>query len=135
MADYVQLGDVHTWYDEYGEGEPLALLHPGGADARGWAPAWRCWSRCAARTSPDGWSSSAASSTAMAGSPTRSIRRRARPRSAMYRGLPDAQLATVPGTSHGLLREKPGLCNTILVDFLATDPVPTYAPVRRASKA
>jgi pimeloyl-ACP methyl ester carboxylesterase len=38
MAGYVELGGVHTWYDEHGEGEPLALLHPGGADARAWAP-------------------------------------------------------------------------------------------------
>ena len=29
---------VRTWYDEHGEGEALALLHPGGADARAWAP-------------------------------------------------------------------------------------------------
>jgi hypothetical protein len=29
--------------------------------------------------------------------------------------------------------EKPALCNTIIVDFLATDPVPTLAPIRRAS--
>lgn len=38
MAGYVQLGDVNTWYDEHGEGEPLVLLHPGGADARAFAP-------------------------------------------------------------------------------------------------
>jgi pimeloyl-ACP methyl ester carboxylesterase len=50
---------------------------------------------------------------------------------AMYRGLPDAELAVVPGTSHGLLHEKPSLCNTIIVDFLTADPVPTIAPVRR----
>lgn len=52
---------------------------------------------------------------------------------AMYRGLPDAELAVVPGTSHGLLHAKPALCNTLIVDFLTTDPVPTVAPVRRAS--
>jgi pimeloyl-ACP methyl ester carboxylesterase len=54
---------------------------------------------------------------------------------AMYRGLPDAEFAVVPGTSHGLLHEKPVLCNTIIVDFLTTDPVPTIAPVRRTSGA
>ena len=53
----------------------------------------------------------------------------------MYRSLPDAELAVGPGTSHGLLHEKPALCNTIIVDFLATDPVPTIAPVRRTSEA
>jgi pimeloyl-ACP methyl ester carboxylesterase len=30
MAGYVQLGDVHSWYDELGEGEPVVLLHPRG---------------------------------------------------------------------------------------------------------
>jgi hypothetical protein len=34
LADYVELDDVRTWYDEHGEGEPLVLVHPGGADAR-----------------------------------------------------------------------------------------------------
>jgi pimeloyl-ACP methyl ester carboxylesterase len=50
---------------------------------------------------------------------------------AMYRALPAAELAVVPGTSHGLLPEKPELCNQIIVDFLSNDPVPTYAPIRR----
>ena len=38
MGSYVQLGEVRTWYDEHGDGEPLVLLHPGGAYARAWAP-------------------------------------------------------------------------------------------------
>jgi len=38
----------------------------------------------------------------------------------------------VPGTSHFLLQEKPALCNAIILDFLANDPVPTVAPIRRA---
>jgi pimeloyl-ACP methyl ester carboxylesterase len=50
---------------------------------------------------------------------------------AMYRSLPDAEFAVVPGTSHGLLVEKPGLCNLIITDFLANDPVQTFAPIRR----
>jgi pimeloyl-ACP methyl ester carboxylesterase len=52
---------------------------------------------------------------------------------ALYRALPDAELAVIPGTSHGLMVEKPELCNTIVVDFLTNDPVPTFAPIRRAS--
>jgi pimeloyl-ACP methyl ester carboxylesterase len=36
MAGYLQLGEVSTWYGEYGSGEPLVLLHPGGADSRAW---------------------------------------------------------------------------------------------------
>jgi pimeloyl-ACP methyl ester carboxylesterase len=54
---------------------------------------------------------------------------------ATYRAIPDAELVVVPGTSHGLLHEKPELCNgIILVDFLANDPVPTFAPVRRRDR-
>jgi pimeloyl-ACP methyl ester carboxylesterase len=51
---------------------------------------------------------------------------------ALYRGLPDGELAVIPGTSHGLLVEKPSLCNTIILDFLTNEPVPTMAPIRRA---
>ena len=38
MTGELQLGDVRTWYEELGDGEPLVLLHPGGADARAWSP-------------------------------------------------------------------------------------------------
>jgi pimeloyl-ACP methyl ester carboxylesterase len=51
---------------------------------------------------------------------------------AMYRAMPDAELAVVPGTSHGLLVEKPGLCNLLMTEFLTRDPVATFAPIRRA---
>jgi pimeloyl-ACP methyl ester carboxylesterase len=47
-------------------------------------------------------------------------------------GIPDSELAIVPGTSHFLLREKPRLCNEIILEFLSKDAVPTVAPVRRA---
>lgn len=33
---FVQLGDVTTWWDEHGTGDPVVLLHPGGADSRAW---------------------------------------------------------------------------------------------------
>jgi pimeloyl-ACP methyl ester carboxylesterase len=51
----------------------------------------------------------------------------------LYRSIPGAELAVVPGTSHALIMEKPALCNQIMVDFLTTDPVPTFMPVRRSS--
>ena len=51
----------------------------------------------------------------------------------LYRSLADAELAVVPGTSHGLLVEKPALCNLLIAEFLARDPVPTFAPIRRAA--
>ncbi|TML14919.1 MAG: alpha/beta hydrolase [Actinobacteria bacterium] len=43
---------------------------------------------------------------------------------AMHRALPDSQLAVVPGTSHGLLMEKPHVVNQLIVDFLADEQVP-----------
>jgi pimeloyl-ACP methyl ester carboxylesterase len=51
---------------------------------------------------------------------------------ALYRGLPDAELAVVPGTSHVLVVEKPELVTTLVLDFLTTAPVPTIWPARRA---
>ena len=38
MAQYVQLGEVRTWYDEHGDGDPLVLMHGGLVDARWFAP-------------------------------------------------------------------------------------------------
>ena len=49
----------------------------------------------------------------------------------MYRALPDAELAVVPGTSHGLLVEKPELCNGLIVEFFTNGPADTLAPIRR----
>jgi pimeloyl-ACP methyl ester carboxylesterase len=50
----------------------------------------------------------------------------------LYRGIPDSELAVIPGTSHALIIEKPALCNEIILDFLTGDPVPTFMPIRRA---
>jgi pimeloyl-ACP methyl ester carboxylesterase len=49
----------------------------------------------------------------------------------MFGNISNAELAVVPGTSHGLLVEKPDLCNMIVEEFLTTEPVPTFAPIRR----
>jgi pimeloyl-ACP methyl ester carboxylesterase len=253
MARYVELGEVRAWYDQHGEGEPLVLLHPGGADARAWAPNLEALAACFHVFTPerrghgrtpdvegpityelmagdttrfleevvgrsahlvgcsagatvalfvalrrpdlarrvvlvsgvfhrDGWVPGAIDPDASAPevlargyaelSPdgpdhfpvvsarlarmnweeptlTPSDLRRVRARTlvmigdddevtlehavAMYRGLTEAELAVVPGTSHGLLHEKPALCNKIIVDFLTTEPVPTIAPIRRAA--
>ena len=51
---------------------------------------------------------------------------------ALYRGIPRSELAVVPGTSHVLVLEKPELCNKLIVDFLSTDPPPTFWPLRRS---
>ncbi len=50
----------------------------------------------------------------------------------LYNGIPDSELAIVPGTSHFLLREKPALCNALMLDFLSGAPVPAVPPVRHA---
>jgi pimeloyl-ACP methyl ester carboxylesterase len=252
LAEYADLDGVRTWYDEHGGGEPLLLLHPGGADARAWAPnldalaahfhtftperrghgrtpdvegpityelmaqdtiafcerivggsahlvgcsagagvalvaalrrpdlvrrtvlvsgvfhrdGWvpsaidpdasppEVLARGYAELSPDGpdhfrivsaklarMNSEEPTLTAsdLSGVPSRTLvmfgdddEVTLEHAVAAYGALPDAELAVVPGTSHGLLHEKPALCNTIIVDFLTTDPVPTIAPVRRA---
>lgn len=51
---------------------------------------------------------------------------------ALYRGLADAELAIVPGTSHMLLAEKPRLCTSLVANFLTADAIPTWLPIRRA---
>jgi len=53
----------------------------------------------------------------------------------MYDALPNAELAVVPGTSHFLTQEKPHLVNSIVLDFLTNEPVPTIAGIRRAPAA
>lgn len=50
----------------------------------------------------------------------------------LYRAIPGAELAVVPGASHCLTMEKPAIVNTLIVDFLANDPVPEMMPVMRA---
>ncbi len=52
---------------------------------------------------------------------------------ALYRGIPDSELAIVPGTSHLLVVEKPNEVYSLTADFLATQPTPTRMPIRRAT--
>lgn len=52
---------------------------------------------------------------------------------ALYRAVPNSELAVVPGTSHALLMEKPDLVNRLILDFLSNEPIPTMLPVRRAA--
>ena len=49
----------------------------------------------------------------------------------LYRALPAAQLAVIPGTSHLLLHERPRLCASLVTEFLTTDPAPTLMPLAR----
>jgi pimeloyl-ACP methyl ester carboxylesterase len=50
----------------------------------------------------------------------------------LYRAIPNSQLAIVPGTSHGVVLEKAQFLDSMIIDFLRNDPVPTLMPIRRA---
>lgn len=52
---------------------------------------------------------------------------------ALYRAIPCAELAVVPGASHMVPVEKPDLVNHMLLDFLRLDAAPTLMPVRRSA--
>jgi len=48
---------------------------------------------------------------------------------ALWQGLPEAELAVVPGTAHAVHLEKPGLFHAVLCDFLiASDHLDIHAP-------
>jgi pimeloyl-ACP methyl ester carboxylesterase len=53
---------------------------------------------------------------------------------ALFEALPLGQLAIVPGTSHILPKEKPGLVNLIITEFLEDLSYPiTRMPIRRTN--
>lgn len=52
---------------------------------------------------------------------------------ALYRAIPNSELAVVPGASHMAPIEKPDLVNHLLLDFLRRAAVPTLLPIRRAT--
>ncbi|MEU4741588.1 alpha/beta hydrolase, partial [Actinosynnema sp. NPDC023658] len=49
---------------------------------------------------------------------------------ALYRGIADAQLCVLPGTSHLMPFERPDECVAAVVTFLTTTPTPLM-PIRR----
>jgi hypothetical protein len=52
----------------------------------------------------------------------------------LYEALPLGQLAIIPGTSHGLVKEKPGLMLANIMQFLEDLTYPqTRQPIRRIS--
>lgn len=54
---------------------------------------------------------------------------------ALYEAVPNGQLAIIPGASHAVFMEKPGLLNRMVLDFLAEDAAPeTLLPVRRSQQ-
>lgn len=52
----------------------------------------------------------------------------------LYRGLPDARLAVVPGASHLVPLERPDLVNRLVLEHLAQGAVETMMPVLRARR-
>jgi pimeloyl-ACP methyl ester carboxylesterase len=136
MAEaYVDLRGIRTWYGDSGEGPPLVMLHPGGVDSRALAPnaaalaehfhVWLPERRGHGRT----LATIRCRTLVMAGDDDEMPLEHTLE---LYRSLPDSELAIVPGTSYGFLVEKPDICNALLLDFLTRDPVPTFAPIRRA---
>jgi len=49
----------------------------------------------------------------------------------LYRAIPGAELAVVPGTSHCLAMEKPAIVNRLIVDFLENEPIQEMMSIRR----
>jgi pimeloyl-ACP methyl ester carboxylesterase len=127
MGEYVRLGPVKTWYAEHGEvspdGEdqfPVVAAKIGEMFAR----------------EPDLQASELSAITArtlllVADDDIMTLAHTVE----MYDSIPNCELAVVPGTSHFLTQEKPGLVNQIVVDFLTHEPVVTMAPIRRAPSA
>lgn len=54
---------------------------------------------------------------------------------ALYRAIPGAQLAVLPGASHLVPLEQPAAVNQMILDHLAQDEVETMMPIRRAGTA
>ncbi|WP_329096924.1 alpha/beta hydrolase [Actinomadura citrea] len=53
---------------------------------------------------------------------------------ALYRALPNAELAVLPNASHLLLMEHAEVVRAIVLAFLTTDTAPTYMPIARAHR-
>jgi len=54
---------------------------------------------------------------------------------ALYRAIPDAELAVIPATTHVLVQEKPELCTQLVRVFLSGDRGPLIMPIRRSQPA
>jgi pimeloyl-ACP methyl ester carboxylesterase len=52
----------------------------------------------------------------------------------LFRSIPNAELAIVPGTSHFLTMEKPDVVNRLILDFIENDPTPEMMPIRRGDR-
>jgi pimeloyl-ACP methyl ester carboxylesterase len=52
---------------------------------------------------------------------------------ALYRAIPNSELAVIPGASHAVPLEKPEIVNRVVLTFLENEPQPTMLPLRRAA--
>ena len=52
---------------------------------------------------------------------------------ALYRAIPNSELAVIPGASHAVAIEKPEILNRVVLTFLENEPSPTMLPIRRAA--
>jgi pimeloyl-ACP methyl ester carboxylesterase len=53
---------------------------------------------------------------------------------ALFEAIPEAQLAIIPGASHGVLKEQTALCSSMIERFLTQSlPPATRAPIRRSA--
>jgi pimeloyl-ACP methyl ester carboxylesterase len=124
----VQLGEVDTYYEDDGEGDPLVLLHPGLADSRAWAantpglaerfrvlrPDRRGHARTPDVEGPITYGVMASDTVRfveeVVGGPTVLV--------GHSDGSPVALLAALERPEHGLPSEKPGLFNRLVSDFI-----------------
>jgi len=137
---YAQLSEVDTWYAEQGEGKPLVLLHPVPPTP---APSrWPTWPGWPSVTTPTASTGAVTVALLVAAARPDLVRKLVFSSGvyhhqgwlpgvlelddevepvhlhSMHRAMPHAQLAIVPGTGHGLLADKPDLCNRMIIDVL-----------------
>lgn len=52
----------------------------------------------------------------------------------LYEALPEGQLAVIPGTSHGVKKEKPKVVNALILDFLGDEILPSELKTVRTGR-
>ena len=52
----------------------------------------------------------------------------------LYEALPEGQLAVIPGTSHGVKKEKPEIVNELILDFLGDYTLPSELKTVRTGR-
>ncbi|SEF94850.1 Alpha/beta hydrolase family protein [Thermomonospora echinospora] len=141
---------VPMWHDKRGAGDPVVLLHGGLTDGRCFTgnldglagtftiylPDRRGHGRTPDVPGPITIDLMARDTVAflegVVGGPARLVGYSAGGTVALYRALPNAELAVLPNPSHLLLMEHAETARTMVRTFLTTDAAPTYMPIARA---